>query len=115
MNTLTHKIYVSLFFLVGGLSVALIVFNGYSYYVTPIEARVYSSSHNIFKPSGIWGHGLGILGTLMMIIGVSVYMLRKRKPRFFRFGNLKYWLEFHIFLCTLGPIFVLFHTAFKFG
>jgi len=28
---------------------------------------------------------------------------------------LKYWLEFHIFLCTLGPILVLYHTAFKFG
>jgi len=24
-------------------------------------------------------------------------------------------LEFHIFLCTLGPIMVLFHTSFKFG
>ena len=32
-----------------------------------------------------------------------------------RLGILKYWLEFHIFLCTLGPIMVLFHTAFKFG
>ena len=29
--------------------------------------------------------------------------------------RLKYLLEFHIFLCTLGPILVLFHTAFKFG
>jgi hypothetical protein len=28
---------------------------------------------------------------------------------------LKHWLEFHIFLCTLGPILVLFHTSFKFG
>ena len=32
-----------------------------------------------------------------------------------RLGRLKYWLEFHIFLCTLGPIMVLYHTAFKFG
>jgi hypothetical protein len=32
-----------------------------------------------------------------------------------RFGRLKYWLEFHIFLCTLGPVMILFHTAFKFG
>jgi hypothetical protein len=28
---------------------------------------------------------------------------------------LKYWLEFHIFLCSLGPVMILFHTAFKFG
>lgn len=40
---------------------------------------------------------------------------KKRKKSLARLGALKYWLEFHIFLCTLGPIFVLFHTAFKFG
>ncbi|HRT34505.1 MAG TPA: hypothetical protein P5023_08740 [Bacteroidales bacterium] len=32
-----------------------------------------------------------------------------------RIGVLKYWLEFHIFLCTLGPVLILYHTAFKFG
>ena len=32
-----------------------------------------------------------------------------------RMGLVKHWLEFHIFLCTLGPILILFHTAFKFG
>ncbi len=32
-----------------------------------------------------------------------------------RMGKLKYWLEFHIFLCIMGPLFVLFHTSFKFG
>jgi hypothetical protein len=50
-----------------------------------------------------------------MIIGVSFYMVRKRFRIFTRIGVLKHWLEFHIFLCTLGPILVLFHTAFKFG
>jgi len=115
MNNIIHKIYVGSFVIVSILSVGILLINGYNYYIIPVEERVFSSAHQIFKPSGIWGHGLGIAGTLMMIIGVSVYMLRKRKPRIFRFGNLKYWLEFHIFLCTLGPVFVLFHTAFKFG
>ena len=32
-----------------------------------------------------------------------------------KYLRLKYLLEFHIFLCTLGPIMVLFHTTFKFG
>jgi hypothetical protein len=50
-----------------------------------------------------------------MLIGVSTYMARKRIKGLARFGRLKYWLEFHIFLCTLGPILVLFHTSFKFG
>ena len=30
-------------------------------------------------------------------------------------GKLKHWLEFHIFLCSLGPVLVLFHTSFKIG
>jgi len=81
----------------------------------PLTERVFSNQHGIFKPSGEIGHGLGILGTLMMIFGVALYMIRKRTRKLFQMGYLKNWLEFHIFLCTLGPIFVLFHTAFKFG
>lgn len=56
----------------------------------------------------------GIVGSLMMLAGVSSYMLRKRIQKLSRFGLLKYWLEFHIFLCSLGPMLVLYHTAFKF-
>jgi hypothetical protein len=58
---------------------------------------------------------LGIVGSIFMILGVTLYMARKRYRVFSRLGILKHWLEFHIFLCTLGPILVLFHTAFKFG
>jgi len=58
---------------------------------------------------------LGIIGTLLMIIGVGIYMIRKRYKRFFNLGYLKHWLEFHIFLCSVGPVLVLYHTAFKFG
>lgn len=61
------------------------------------------------------GHGLGIVGTLLIIIGVFGYQAKKRFRVLARFGRLKYWLEFHIFLCSLGPVMILFHTAFKFG
>ncbi len=70
---------------------------------------------HMLKPSGILGHGIGIIGSLFIIIGVFSYMARKRYRFLSRLGLLKHWLEFHIFLCTLGPILVLFHTAFKFG
>jgi hypothetical protein len=42
-------------------------------------------------------------------------MARKRYRSLARLGALKYWLEFHIFLCTIGPVLILFHTAYKFG
>jgi hypothetical protein len=94
---------------------AYIVYIGQNYYNTGIEDRFYHDNHQALKPSGILGHAYGIIGTLLMIIGVSIYMLRKRAKFMSRWGLLKHWLEFHIFLCTLGPILVLFHTSFKFG
>jgi len=58
---------------------------------------------------------LGIAGSFLMLAGVAAYMLRKRLRSWTRLGLLRHWLEFHIFLCTLGPILILFHTSFKFG
>ena len=55
------------------------------------------------------------MGTFMILFGVTIYIARKRFNFLSTFIRLKYLLEFHIFLCTLGPILVLFHTAFKFG
>jgi hypothetical protein len=115
MNKTLHKLYIGSFLAVGLSVFILLAINGYQYYTTPIEERFFDSSHNELKPSGTWGHGFGIIGTLMMIFGVSIYMIRKRSRKIFTFGYLKHWLEFHIFLCTVGPVLVLYHTAFKFG
>ncbi|MFZ1518185.1 MAG: hypothetical protein WAU11_05385 [Ignavibacteriaceae bacterium] len=115
MNKTLHSIYVISFFVVGLLVLILLGINGFQYYSLPVEERFFSTSHTALKPSGLWGHGFGIIGTLMMIVGVSVYMIRKRTRKLFSLGYLKHWLELHIFLCTVGPILVLYHTAFKFG
>ncbi len=88
---------------------------GKSYYNTTIEERFYHADHKLLKPSGTMGHGLGISGTVLMIIGVFGYQARKYLKSLSKVWVLKHWLEFHIFLCTLGPIMVLFHTSFKFG
>jgi len=92
-----------------------LIYTGYTYYNTPLEERFYHAHHNWFKPSGIYGQGLGIIGTLMITFGVTIYIARKRYNFLAKYIRLKYLLEFHIFLCTLGPILILFHTAFKFG
>ena len=98
------------------LAVTLYLFYiGFTYYNTSLEERFYHPRHNWFKPSGIYGQGLGIIGTLMILFGVTVYIARKRYSFMAKQIRLKYLLEFHIFLCTLGPILILFHTAFKFG
>ena len=88
---------------------------GWDYYHTPVEARWDHPEHDYFKGSGFMGHGLGIIGTLLVLIGVVLYSAAKKWGFLDRWVRLKYLLEFHIFLCTVGPIMILFHTAFKFG
>lgn len=97
------------------LTAVLLAYYGVSYYTTSLEERFYHTAHDYFKPSGLFGHGLGILGTLLIFIGVTSYIIRKRYHFMSHLGRLKHWLEFHIFLCSLGPVMILFHTAFKFG
>jgi hypothetical protein len=115
MTKLQHQLYIVFFVIVTILVLVLLIVNGYTYYNTPLEERFFSADHNSLKPSGALGHGIGIIGSILMLAGVSIYMARKRMKIFMRVGFLKHWLELHIFLCTVGPILVLFHTAFKFG
>ncbi len=121
MNKTAHRIYLFLLSVIVLVVLVIIANKGYSYYSLSEADRVYlpngdmNPDHALLKPSGLWGHGMGIIGSLFMILGVSMYMARKRYRIFSRIGILKHWLEFHIFLCTLGPILVLYHTSFKFG
>jgi len=94
---------------------ALVALNwkGYAYYLTPVQSRPFLSNYQEMKPSGIYSHGLGILGTLMIITGVVAYSTRKRMKSLWKLGKISHWLEFHIFLCLLGPIFIIYHTTFK--
>lgn len=87
--------------------------SGYHYYTTPVQERPYRKDNDLFKPSGEIGHGLGVVGSLFMIIGVATYSLRKRVESMHHFGKLRGWLSFHIFLCTLGPFLVILHTSFR--
>ena len=115
MKKSVHRIYIGTMVSIVILITIYLAFTGYSYYSTPLEERFYPPSHNWFKPSGLFGQGLGVVGTFLILFGVSIYIARKRYNVLAKYIRLKYLLEFHIFLCTLGPILVLFHTAFKFG
>ena len=115
MSKTGHLIYVySMVLIVFAVTVYIGVI-GYSYYTLPIEERFYHEQYDWFKPSGIFGQGLGVIGTAMMFFGVFIYIAHKRYNILGKWVRLKYLLEFHIFLCTLGPILVLYHTTFKFG
>lgn len=60
-----------------------------------------------------FGHGLGALGALLMIMTETLYSLRKRLG-WFSFWPVRHWLSFHIFTGIVGPTMVFMHTALEF-
>jgi len=88
------------------------IYDGFSDYLTPFMERPHHPAHQSVKPGGIRGHGLGILGTMMMLL-LLFYSLRKKNIIFKNVGQISDWLDFHIFLGIMGPLFVILHTSFK--
>ena len=86
---------------------------GFSYYDLSIMERPYSELHHQLKPGGFTGHWFGVAGSMLMIIGVVTYSTRKRTYLLYNKGSVSAWLKFHIFCCSLGPVLVIWHTAFK--
>ena len=115
MTRFVHRLHLSFYVFVVSAAFIVLGYIGFTYYNLPIGDRYFHPDYAMLKPSGLLGHGLGIVGTLCVLVGLFSYMARKRMKIFSRVGVLKYWLEFHIFLCALGPILILYHTSFKFG
>jgi hypothetical protein len=115
MNRYLHTALITFYFMVTLATLAVLIYIGHTYYSLPIEERFFNPMYEMLKPSGYLGHGYGITGTLLIVIGLFSYMARKHLRIFWGWGLLKHWLEFHIFLCTLGTELVVFHTTFKFG
>jgi hypothetical protein len=86
-----------------------------SFAVVLFLALVYVLYELVAEPSGghPFGHWLGILGTLLMVMTETLYSARKRL-RWFRVGRLRTWLSFHIFTGIVGPAMVLMHTGLQF-
>ncbi len=61
-----------------------------------------------------FGHTLGVLGFILMLMTETLYSLRKRS-RLARWGRMADWLQFHIFTGIVGPFMVLLHTSWKFN
>jgi len=104
MTGLAHRIYIGTLVSITVLVFLFLCYWGYSYYGISFEERPFHPEHDSLKPSGPYGHGLGILGTVLILIGVFGYIGRKKKKFLPRVGVLKHWLEFHIFLCSVAVV-----------
>jgi len=99
--------------LVVGTALGLWLYGG-SYYRLPIDQRVDSPLHVQLSSAQSVGHGLGVVGTAMLVL-LLAYSLRKRVVWLQGVGTLRQWLAGHIFLGLLGPLLITFHSAFIVG
>ena len=71
--------------------------------------------YRAFPAAGsLFGHLIGVVGFLLMLITETLYSFRKRSRKA-HWGSMAAWLQFHIFTGLVGPYMVLLHTSWKFN
>ncbi len=112
MRALTHVLALAFLVIAAIYAAVFVFFGGRSYYGTPLRVRGYAPAHGLLRPSGQAGIVFGIVG-LALICVTLIYAIRKKlRPKG---GNLKIWLEVHIFCGIVGPALITLHTSFKFN
>ena len=107
-----HKLIIVGLGLVAAGLVLWVLREGLDFYTTPLVDRPHNPDYREFRPAGRIGHGVGILGSLMIIL-LLLYSVRKRAALLRNWGNIGHWLRYHIFLGVAGPILITLHTSFK--
>jgi len=81
--------------------------------VTGLYAWAYTSQKAFPDASSLIGHGIGILGFILMLMTATLYTIRKRVTDS-RWGAVASWLKFHMYTGLVGPWMVLLHTSMQF-
>ena len=82
-------------------------------FVSGVYGLVLYVTREIPPASELFGHGMGIIGFIFMLMTETLYSFRKRS-RSVRWGRMSNWLQLHIFTGLVGPYMVLLHTSWKF-
>ena len=82
--------------------------------ITGVYGLVTVLTREIPPAAELFGHSIGIIGFVLMLMTETLYSLRKRS-RSVRWGRMSSWLQFHIFTGIVGPYMVLLHTSWKFN
>jgi hypothetical protein len=61
------------------------------------------------------GYWLGVVGSVMMLMALIFYPMRKHMSVFQKLGRVKIWLWMHMALGIGGPIVILVHAQFRVG
>ncbi len=81
--------------------------------VTALYALAYRQQGKFPVASSLVGHGIGILGFILMLMAATLYTIRKRLTDA-RWGSTAAWLRFHMVAGLVGPYMVLLHTTIRF-
>jgi putative YpdA family bacillithiol system oxidoreductase len=98
--------------ILGTLIVAGLSYVGWTYYWLPGIEREEHALHELLRPAGLWGHGVGVIATLFMMSNF-IYVLRKRWKKLKGTAPIRTWLTFHVFVGIMSPVVIAFHAAFQ--
>lgn len=93
-----------------GIALAL-WFKGSTFYMTHPWDRSMSPNYDALRSGGTWGFAEGIVGTALILLNMT-FMLRRRLKSMRRFGALRLWMNMHVVTGLVGPLIVVYHTAF---
>lgn len=82
--------------------------------ITGVYMLVVVFTKEVPPASELFGHSIGIVGFILMLMTETLYSLRKRS-RSVRWGRMSTWLQVHIITGLVGPYMVLLHTSWKFN
>jgi hypothetical protein len=114
MKSRTHNLIIALMTLIllGSLGYYFAISNGYL--LSSTQARLDTPDlDEKFGASGLYGHGLGFLAALFMLL-LILYIIRKRWNRLRGWGKLSQWLKYHMWFGVAAPLLATFHSSFKF-
>jgi thioredoxin reductase len=102
----------ALYTVIGVGVLAYLAWKGWDYYPLSRLERKISPLHKSLRSAGAWGHGVGIVATAFMLSNFF-YAVRKRARSLTGLGNIKGWLDFHVFVGFMSPLVIAFHAAFQ--
>jgi hypothetical protein len=81
--------------------------------VTAIYLVAYYQAGSFPAASSLVGHGIGVVGFLLMLMTEVLYSIRKLVTDA-RWGSMAGWLRFHMVTGLVGPYMVVLHTSMRF-
>ena len=82
--------------------------------VSALYGAAWSQAERLPAASSLVGHGIGIVGSALMLMTATLYSLRKLR-RDARWGSTSAWLKLHMVTGLVGPYMVLLHSSLRFN